>query len=947
MLQTVNSSETRATAATAPRWAVRSAAVVVLVAALVAANGLGGYIVPGSLANGMTSWPQPIGSIVRLLAIQSWPMYEPADIRWLAWAVGATALVVLIAASGQWRVVSGKGRGVTGDRLRDAGTRGSGEEEVEHGPMRRTLAPEIGTYRILFLLSVGLVALVAVRAAFAAVPAVGWTWTWQLGLGLLWMLTMYVWTPGTGVRTLGLSLPGAVAILCAVSLLSCAQLDRPYPVWPVGNVLVLTSECLMALFILAAWGYGSWRAVRQVGGALHWISLIVAAALLVPVGVALWMSGRRAAVLGLLAGAGFIAVATLGASVRWRTWRVAGVLAGVMIAASALYAVVVPRMLTTGRWETVLLRREMYKGAGSILLSRPATLLVGVGPGHLGFELTSLLRPLHAASPRLFHGAIAEHVHSEPLEAIAELGMPVGLLYLALPLGGLIGFGLSYRGKTAKGSAAGGEASPDNLMMLGLGAALAAVMAAEATSVGMRQPGVAMFVWALTGIGWACGAKAGWFGWLGRTAGFGEDASGMRRAAFLEVVSAPSGVAAVVVSVGVLLASWQSIRASGYLYQAQEAAEGERFAEAAAILDGHAFVPTGNAWMMWKYLQGRVNARMVDLYSGDTTQADRWRATAIHSLETLYRACPGYEDTAIWLAKMNPARGKELREQMLRYDPYDGQTRMMQAEDPEAPATRRAQALRLAIRNECITQETVAAIVKVAKDAAVGEELMRIVTLAQTETDRESGLGTRPSSVGQQGPGVADPLALESLRLGIVLAGQAEDFEEALRLSDEAAALCSKLSTDPWRDRLETVHIEVYLDQAWFGWLVDPSTAAARLATLEVRFKDLVRGPAQSFSEAMAGQFLAMLYLSQEQPKTAAWALYMSDPVIQRQAVKEQGARAYARLVALAGTRVPPAQVQAWATHGANLMGKDAWQQALATFVSRGPIPWWQGVLGQ
>ncbi len=439
-------------------------AAAMLAVSLLGANSIGSYAVPGGNLAGSKGLPQPIGWIAQVLVIESWPTFREVEIQWIAWALGAVGLVVLA---------------LLGGRKQD-----------EPGRAKAVLS-------VLSVASAVLLLLVGIRAVFSSVPLIGLAWTWQLALSLLWMLALYIWTIRVSVSSLAAAVAVSISILCGISLLFCIQARQWYPNWPVGNVLLLTSSCLAGAFLLAAWCFSRLMRARRTGRPWDYLLASVLFGMLVIVMVVLSMAGRRAAVLGLTAGLVFVAVAwLLGRSQAGRVTRHVklGLVAG-LVALVAAAAFCVPRLFHSGRWESVLLRAEMYRRTAFVFLDKPSTCWVGVGPGHLAFSLTTLMRPLHAESPRLFHGDIATHTHSEPLQAIVELGLPLGFLYLLLPVGGLIGFAVAWRKATDE---------TDQLMILGCGAALAAIMAAEATSVGMRYPGVA----ALSGHSWGLGGRA-------------------------------------------------------------------------------------------------------------------------------------------------------------------------------------------------------------------------------------------------------------------------------------------------------------------------------------------------------------------------------------------------------------------------------------------------------
>jgi len=834
-------------------------------------------------------WPQPLDWIAGVLSVECWPTHTPLPLRLLAWALGAAALGGLAAVTRHRSPVP---------HVTDA-----------------VLAALVGTGAILVLLA-------AVRAVFASVPLVGLMWTWQLALALAWMLGVYVWTVRLGGPAVARAVALSLSVLAAVSLLFRVYGRLRFPNIPTGNVLFLTTACLAGLFLTATWAYASlstgWRERKRRDLAAG----LVAAGLTIMMLAALWLASRRAALVGLAAGAIYIvAVLPRGWPGRGGPWRGRQVILATVLAVVATAAVLVPLLYKAKRWESILYRVELYKATVSILLERPATALLGIGPGHLCFQLTTKMRPLHAESPRLFHGQVEEQAHSEPLQAIAELGLPLGLLYLALPLGGLIGFVHAYPR----------SAGPyHQLTLLGAGAALAATLAAEATSVGMRHPGVASLVWTLVGIGWASGTRTGEFGRLTRWLQPVADAIAHPRS---RVIWSTAGIAASLCLVGL---AWRGLVVSGHLYRAQQAANRDKHEEASRLLSGRACVPTAGDWMAWKYVQGMAGLALME-QDARPAGAAAWRAKARVALTELVDACPVYEHAPIYLSDTYADwdRKKEICERFLRYDPYDYEARLTQASYPGTTASEQMQAARLAIRNTCINPNFARMMGQVAQDPAAADQMARWMAdaaraLQQPEPARWP-----------------DPLALESLRIAVVLAGRQGRLTEALELAGQAVALARHLAGDPWRNRPEEVVTEVYLDHAWFHWLLQPEEMQQNLEALHAHLLRLPEPSKGSFSRMMTGQFVAMLWLAHDQPARAEQALRMGDPAARPETIQTSMGLACARLVALAGSRPWPQREKTWSDRGIALLGQDGWRRAVEAARLRGLAPWWFGVLAE
>lgn len=874
---------------------------------------MGSYVIPGRDALARNPMPWPISWIADILVVESWPTYGTLEVRWVAWAVGAFLLTFLAAAVARHN---------------------SAMQQA------RTLLGGLAAYSCL------LVALVAVLGATSPVPDLGLSWTWQLALGLAWMLALYWWAVRLPIRSLAYGIAISLAVLAAFSLLYSLQGSQRYPNWPVGNVLLLTTACLAAVFLLGAWSHGLLNDALRTGRKASWAAGLAVAALFLLVAIALSMSGRRAGILGLLAGGAFLLLLT---QVRTRRAWI-GVLILAVLGGSAATALV-PRLLQSGRWETVVLRMALYENAVDLIQQNP---LAGVGPGQLGAYLTSAMRPRHAESPRLFHGEVSEHAHSEPLHAIAELGLPLGLLYLVLPLGGLIGYALAYR-------RIGDE--PERRIVLGLGAALAAVMAAEATSVGMRHPGVASLLWALVGIGYAAGVRSGAFdGVASRLEDRVRETSRHTALLWSAWMAAAAGLC--------VLALWSTAGAY-HLNNGLQAWNRNQWLAVDAELDRVHLPPASDQWMIRQYLLGRANLRLaMQASSAEESRARQDKALAC--LGSLVSISPAYKDSAIWLGRAlnDPEQLSSLCENLRQIDPYDREALLALAHRSQKPAERLTM-LRAALRNEEIIPPLAPMIAAAAQDPAA-ESL-----LGQWLADADKAL-TLPD------PGEwPDPLALESYRLAIIVHAERGEIARAAELADKAALLCKSLEQDVHRRRREAVELETYLDQAWFGWLTRPGASRSLRTSLDECSRRLIHGEAESFSARMALQFLAMLHLVDDKPSSALRALLISQGAA---ASREQMAMlmgmAYARLVAthqaqpsptsqpaaeststqpavaqsmpsadsarpvsaLAADDASAAQVAHWTGQGKRILGQQGWERALQLAAEK-PIPWWHGVV--
>lgn len=915
------------TARTTPRWAAAATAAVVGLTIL-AAFAMGSYVIPGSGVIGGNVLPVPIRWIARVLVVESWPTYETLEIRWVAWAIGALVLTVLA---------------------------GGTARRWSEPPAAQALLAGLAGYCVL------LMALVAMLSATTLVPELGLAWTWQLALALSWMLVLYWWATRLPIATLARAVGLSLASLAAISLLYSLQGSQRYPNWPVGNVLLLTTGCLAGIFLLGTWAYGSLiAAVRGCRGC--WAGGLAVSALLLLVAIATSLSGRRAGLLGLAAGGGLILLLWLA---RYRHGRTIGL--AMVLAAVSTAAVLVPQLFKSGRWETVVLRAELYNQTRDILLGAPdeqgrrqnSNLWTGIGPGQLGGHLTFAMRPLHAESPRLFHGEISEHAHSEPLHAVAELGLPVGLLYLALPLGGLAGYIIAYRRL---------QEQQERFSVLGLAAALAAVMAAESTSVGMRHPGVAALAWALVGIGYACGARTGGFAAVARFLEVRAAAAG-RYAAGLWVCWLSLGAALCVITVWSMAGAW-------HLANGLAAWNRDQMRLADVELDKAVLPQEADPWMLRQYLRGRVNL-VLARQATDPQQAAAHQARAIASLDALVGLSPAYKDAPVWLGRAtgNAEQLTAFCELLRRVDPYSREALLVLASRMDKPADR-LPLLRASLRNEDVIGPLARMIASDVQDPAGWQVLQQWLA----EADKALPL-TDPAAW-------PDPLSLETYRMAVIVYGERGDLPAAAAMAERAAVLCGYLERDVRRRRPEAVELETYLDRAWFGWMSRPEAQRPLRAQLEEQADVLIAGEPSNFSGRMALQLLAMLRLTEDKQREAFRDLLVVEgAAARRQTVSRLMGLAYARLVAIAQARAsssqpaatqvaatqpvagmpgpagepagiaaelaaaasePSAQnVDSWIQQGQRILGEQGWSAALQAAAARWREPWWHGVLSE
>ncbi len=272
------------------------------------------------------------------------------------------------------------------------------------------------------------------------------------------------------------------------------------PGFPIGNPGPLAAMMLPAVFICLArladageaWLTRGDEAARR--GALQAFLRAAAlpAAALVPLGWCFWLADARAAQLGLVAGAATAVTLALSRSPRGRRWAwgVGGAaVGGALLFLAFNYAGRVD--VTMARGATVRFRLYAWRYAAELWSQRP---VLGHGAGAYPRLAGQFALQDRALDPGAFMGEIVEHAHNELFEILAEIGLVGGVTIVA----GLLG---TLAAATRLG---GRDAAPrERWAMVGLSAALVALLTDSLFGVGMRLPGVPAMACTLVGAVWA------------------------------------------------------------------------------------------------------------------------------------------------------------------------------------------------------------------------------------------------------------------------------------------------------------------------------------------------------------------------------------------------------------------------------------------------------------
>ncbi len=309
-----------------------------------------------------------------------------------------------------------------------------------------------------------------------------------LAIGVLWAVCI--------ARALSRRAAMTGAVILVAALVVTASLGLWYfyernPVqrlkFPIGNPLFFGACLLPGVLVAAHVAVGS---VVTAAAQRRWRSLLwapPAIAALVPTVWALRLTGARGALAGLAVGVW--ASVFLRLRRRW-SWIAIVVAAGGLYA-GYWYAHTKVNDLAGGRGATIRLRLYGWQYAWRLFLGSPA---IGLGQGGYSLVADSLARPDAENDPAAFVGDRLVHAHNEWLESLADLGA-IGITYLVL------GYGVTLW--ACRQALHHRRGSVQEWCALGMMASLAALLAEEATDVGLRLPGLPVVWYTVLGLTWA------------------------------------------------------------------------------------------------------------------------------------------------------------------------------------------------------------------------------------------------------------------------------------------------------------------------------------------------------------------------------------------------------------------------------------------------------------
>jgi hypothetical protein len=346
--------------------------------------------------------------------------------------------------------------------------------------------------------AVAVTILSALSAVLNSSFELSWGWILRFAIGAGWAVAISRTLSPSRAKQVILGLLAVAILSLLLSFAYRADRDLAYFLWPIGPVTI--TGALAAMWAAMAGGLiaGPGRSRAAMAGRAFGVIVLLVSA------YALEETGRRSPAMGLL----FAALVVGAVLVRlWYPKRITTVLiaAAVIVAIGAATFYVVAQLKSSAKEKAgpVALRFEYWRLTGSLIGKHP---LLGTGPDTLIVDLTTLVAPLRAYAPQFYHGNIDPYAHNEWLQAAAELGLPAGILYLALPIGVIVcGIRRLYRRDASRedradDAPAAAHRQSTQAMIAALIAGLVAIMVLDAASIALRGPIMPIWYWTLLGL---------------------------------------------------------------------------------------------------------------------------------------------------------------------------------------------------------------------------------------------------------------------------------------------------------------------------------------------------------------------------------------------------------------------------------------------------------------
>ncbi|MFQ5422933.1 MAG: O-antigen ligase family protein [Phycisphaerae bacterium] len=660
-------------------------------------------------------------------------------------------------------------------------------------------------------------------------------WLFHLAVALGWAFMVARLASRSAVRRILTGVCLIAVIATVLSLLHRQIMGIRSVRWPVGPITI--TAALGAIWTTAAVAMLSRHVWRQSTTTRRRPpdrrTLLTGMALLLAVAL-VYVSGRRAGWLGLAGAVVLIAVLGVVRRYRQRSVRIA-VVAAVMglLSLAFIWAWEQARDPRREIGGSVALRLTRWTHTVERLADRP---LLGFGPDQYVCEMTTVMAPLKAETPQVLHGEIVLAAHNEWLQAAFELGVPGGVLYLAIPIAAiLLAARTWFRDPSLE----------RRTQAAAIAAALAAIVIMESVSINLRNPILPAWYWTLIGLAGAVSRppRSGpWRlpNWAPRTA----------------VVRFAVGALAA----ALLLTTCDDLQL-GIAHSRAARMIGRDDQEAAGLLQLAGSRFGAASWLSVEYDLARAESNVTRTMQTPPPSSDRAipAERAVAAWRRLLGRCRGYPGAGGQLAAalVDAGRAKEARvelESWLReIDPYDAQTNLLYAREFEEDPVARIERLEHALRDGPMTASAL--------------QLASAILAANSPpwwSDRVAG-ATRDLAERRE-PDWQNPLAPEVLRLEAALRCQDESLTDAARMQTLAAeAYRALFASNNDHRRPADAETDAWLRAADYVFQADPGDfdrayrcicEAERFAVLGLDHEDL--RAADPAGEFVGGQVIPL-----------------------------------------------------------------------------------------
>jgi O-antigen ligase len=465
---------------------LRASHVIMLAIALVALAGvalLTSADKTQALPDGAVAWrpDSPLLAIVEILNLQNrQPTVRGTAIKYLVHglASGAGLMVAILGLVALGRQASTAADAETVIDIEKVAARPGGTEKRHVDPTRTAQALLLAYLAWAFLsatwshapgFSVRGATLVAIQAA----------WAFALGFGL-------------NRRAATWAGNALLAVLSVTAVVAIAYHRERNPTlrasYPIGNPLLLAGVLIPALVLAAAMMVKALTDVRR-GKVLRGIAMVAYALVAaLATGYAFKLAASRGPAVGL--GIAALGIMYFAGGKRWKIAATALAIIGLVFVASKFYAAR-DASSATGRSTTIRVRLHSWDYGLQLLAANP---LRGAGQGAYALTAERFVTPEDVLADPEGEEYRFSNAHCEWLEVGGELGS-IGLVLVISALG-LTLLGVARTAPTV-------VVPQQRWTLIGLGAALVGLCAAEAFSVGLRLEGFPLVFYTVLGLVWA------------------------------------------------------------------------------------------------------------------------------------------------------------------------------------------------------------------------------------------------------------------------------------------------------------------------------------------------------------------------------------------------------------------------------------------------------------